>query len=155
MTSAVQVFREKFSTDIVGRGKILAERTLLRRLNRTDSAFVQVEVMHTLTIMDPYQYFKSYVPELILKMDHYDSTVSTMSYQSLKDIGEHGNTRAWQARIVFNTLRKNLFLSRNKLASLTEPDQRIKDKIDLVRWALKILGSQEIPRLPKEVINWL
>jgi len=58
-TAAVRVFQEKYSGEVVSNEKKRIEKILLRRLHRTDSPFVQVEIMHTLCQMDRYKYFKS------------------------------------------------------------------------------------------------
>jgi hypothetical protein len=60
-----------------------------------------------------------------------------------------------EARIVFETLRKTLFLSRNRLQDITTPNEALQNKLDLLRWSIKILGTQELKRLPQEVINLL
>ena len=73
MAAAVRTFKERFSHEIVAREKIFLEKILLRRLNRSDSAFVQVEVMDTLCRMDRYRYFEAMVPVLIQKLDHYNN----------------------------------------------------------------------------------
>ena len=88
--AAVRVFRQKYAADIVSREKIIVEKILLRRLDRTDSAFVQVEIMHTLIIMDRYRYFNSMVPILIQKLDHYNNAVNEVAYAGLNDIIETG-----------------------------------------------------------------
>ena len=153
--SAVRVFREKFSGEIFSREKLLVEKILLRKLHRAESAFVQVEIMHTLCLMDRYKYFASMIPSLILKLDHYNDTVNLMVYFALNEIIEIGHNRPREARIVFNNLRRILFLSRKRLAEVEEPNERLKQKLELVRWSVKVLGTQEIRRLPKEVINLL
>ena len=153
--AAVRVFKEKYSQEIFTKEKRTAERILLRRLNRTDSPFVQVEIMHTLCLMDRYKYFDSMLPLLINKMDHYNDTVNEMAFDGINNIIEEGNNRPREARIVFNTLRRQFFLSRLRLANLAEPDPRIVQKFQILRWTLKVLGTQEIRRLPKEVINLL
>jgi hypothetical protein len=153
--AAVRVFRERFSQETVSREKNITERILLRRLNTTDSSFVQVEIMHTLCLIDRYRYFKSMVPALLQKLDHYNETVNDMAYNSLKNVLAATASRSREARIVFNTLRKMLFLSRKRLADVTEPGPRLKQKLELLRWSVKILGTEELKRLPKEVINLL
>jgi len=60
-----------------------------------------------------------------------------------------------EARIVFNTLRKIFFLSRNRLQNITTPSTSLQEKIELLRWSIRILGTQELKRLPSEVINLL
>jgi len=155
MAAAVRSFKEVYAKEVFSREKRVIEKTLYRRLHRTTSAFVQVEIMHTLCIMDRYKYFNSMVPSLIRKLDHYNSTVNEMSYDALNNIIEIGHNRAREARVVFNALRKMLFLSRRRLADVTEPGTRLSQKLKLVRWAVKVLGTQELRRLPKEVISLL
>jgi hypothetical protein len=153
--AAVRVFKNNFCQVIFNRDKILAERTLLRRLARTDSPFIQVEIMHTLCKMDRYRYFDSMVPDLILKLDHYNDAVNMIAFDAINDLLASGNNRAQEARIVFNTLRRVLFLSRRHLAMISEPDARLTQKFQILRWAMKVLGTQEIRKLPKEVIDLL
>ncbi len=153
--AAVRVFREKFSQEIFSRDKILAEKSLLRRLNLSDSSFVQVEIMHTLCLMNRYKYFNSMVPALFQKLDHYNKTVNDLAFSSLSEILEKGSNKTSEARVVFNTLRKMLFLSRKRLAEVKEPDARLRQKIELLRWSIKILGTEELKRLPSEVIRLL
>ncbi len=153
--AAVRVFRQKYSGEVFRREKNLIEKYLLRRLNITDSSFVQVEIMNTLCVMDRYKYFSSMVPALLQKLDHYNSTVNELAYNGLTDIFEKGNNRAAEAKLVFNTLRKVLFLSRKRLANIKEPTPRLKQKLELLRWSIKILGTEELQRLPPEVINLL
>jgi hypothetical protein len=152
--AAVRVFKEKFANEVLSNEKVNIVRTLIRRLNRGDSPFVQVEIMHTLVVLDRYQYFESMVPALILKMDHYNSVVSDLAYDDIQEIIKNSfYTR--EARIVFDTLRKILFLSRNRLQHIVTPDHKLHQKIELLRWSIKILGTQELKRLPSEVINLL
>ena len=153
--AAIHIFRDKFSAEVVSTEKIQIEKILLRRFNRTDSPFVQVEIMSTLCQMDRYRYFKAMVPALIQKLDHYNSTVNEIAFDSLNKILDSGAKRPREARIVFNTLRKVLFLSRKRLANITEPGPKLTQKLKLLRWSIKILGIQEIDKLPKEVINLL
>ena len=153
--SAVRVFRKKFSSEVVSREKKIIEKILLRRMHRTDSPFVQVEIMHTLCQMDRYRYFKSMVPALIQKLDHYNAAVNETTFDSLNQIIKTGNNRNREARIAFNTLRKTLFLSRKRLATVKEPDAKLAKKLKLLRWSIKVLGNQELKKLPKEVINLL
>lgn len=153
-TAAVRVFKEKYANQVLSNEKANIIRVLIRRLNRSDSPFVQVEIMHTLIVLDRYQYFQSMVPALIQKMDHYNKVVSALAYQDLLEITQDSlYTR--EARIVFETLRKILFLSRNRLQNVTTPDVNLKQKLDLLRWSIRILGTQELKRLPPEVINLL
>ena len=155
MAGAVRVFREKYTNEVFAREKKIVEKYFLRRLNRTDSPFLQVEIMHTLALMDRYKYFDSMVPALILKLDHYNTTLNTLAYDALDDVIKKGNNRAREARIVFNTLRRVLFLSRKRLAEVTTPDDRLSQKLKLLRWSIKVLGTQELNRLPNEVLNLL
>ena len=153
--SAVKVFKEKYSREIAFREKKSIEKILLRLLNREDSPFVQVEAIHTLCILDRYRYFKPMGPLLIQKLDHYNSLINQMAFDYLNDLIKPSITRPREARIVFNTLRKVLFLSRNRLAQVREPDEKLSLKLKLLRSSIKILGNQELKRLPKEVINLL
>jgi hypothetical protein len=150
----VTVFKEKFANEVLSQDKPGILKVLIRRLNRSDSPFVQIEIMHTLVILDRYQYFDSMVPALIQKMDHYNPVVSQMAYMDLLDITKD-SIYPREARIVFDTLRKIFFLSRNRLQSVTTPDQNLQNKLDLLRWSIRILGTQELKRLPPEVINLL
>ena len=153
--AAIRVFKNTFSSEVVSREKKIIERALIRRLHRTDSPFVEVEVMHTLCQTDRYHYFKSMVPALIQKLDHYNDAVNEIAFDSLNQVIESGSNRNREARIVFNTLRKILFLSRKRMANVKEPDARLAKKLKLLRWSIKILGNQELKKLPKEVINLL
>ncbi len=153
-TAAVRVFKEKYADKVLSKEKPKILRILIRRLNRSDSPFVQVEIMHALVVLDRYQYFQSMVPALIQKMDHYNRVVSTMAYEDLLAITKD-SLYPREARIVFETLRKVLFLSRNRLKNITTPNQNLRQKLDLLRWAIRILGTQELKRLPSEVINLL
>jgi hypothetical protein len=155
MAAAVRAFKEKYALEVFSREKALVEKILLRRLDRTTSVFVQVEVMHTLCLIDRFKYFKIMIPTLIQKLDHYNDTVNEMANIALNDIIDRGNNRAREARIVFNTLRKMFFLSRKRLAGISEPNPRLSQKLKLTRWSIKVLGSQELRKLPKEVINLL
>ncbi|MDP2654464.1 MAG: hypothetical protein Q8Q08_10600 [Candidatus Omnitrophota bacterium] len=154
LAAAIRVLRTKYLDEIFYPGKKIVEKNLLRRLNLTDSPFVQVEIMHALCRMDRYRYYKTMVPALIQKLDHYNSAVNELAYESLNGL-TLGHERATEARIVFTTLRKVLFLSRRRLANITEPNTRLKQKLQLLRWSIKILGTQELNRLPKEVIHLL
>ena len=152
--AAIRIFRENFSEEVVGPEKNIFEKFLIRRFNRDDSPFVQVEIMNTLCRMDRYKYFGSLAPALIQKLDHYNSTVNEIAYQSLDELINSGNARRTrEARVIFETLRKVLFLSRKRLANITEPGPKLSQKLKLLRWSIKILGNQELNRLPKEVIN--
>ncbi len=152
--AAVRVFKEQYANEILAKEKPNVARILLRRLNRSDSPFVQVEIMHTLVVLDRYQYFEPMVPALIQKMTHYNKVVSQIAYDDLQDIVK-GSNRTREARIIFNTLRKILFLSRNHLADIQEPDDQLRQKLNLLRWSIKILGTQELKRLPSELIRLL
>lgn len=152
--AAVRVFKKKYANEVLSREKANILKVLIRRLNRSDSPFVQVEIMHTLVILDRYQYFASMVPSLIQKMDHYNPVVSNMAFGDLQEIVE-GSFYPREARIVFDTLRKILFLSRNRLQKVSTPDTKLSHKLDLLRWSIRILGTQELKRLPSEVINLL
>lgn len=153
--AAVRVFKEKFSSQVVSRERKIIEKILWRRLHRTDSPFVEVEIMHTLCLMDRYRYFRSLVPALIQKLDHYNSAVNDIAFDSLNQIIKAGSNRSGEARVVFNTLRKILFLSRNKLTTVKEPEPKLTKKLKLLRWSIKVLGNQELKKLPKEVISLL
>ena len=153
-TAAVRVFKQKYANEVLSREKPNVLRILIRRLNRSDSPFVQVEIMHALIVLDRYQYFESMVPALIQKMDHYNPVVRNMAYEDLLAITKD-SLYPREARIVFETLRKIFFLSRNRLRNITTPDEKLRQKLDLLRWAIRILGTQELKRLPSEVINLL
>ncbi len=155
IAAAVRVFKERYSGEVVSREKSRGERILVRRLKLTDSPFVEVEIMHTLCLMDRYRYFQSMVPALIQKLNHYNAAVNEVAFNSINDIVGLNNKRAREARIVFNTIRKMLFLSRNRLVNVTEPDEKLTRKLKLLRWSVKVLGRQELNRLPAEVINLL
>ena len=153
---AIKVFKEKYSHEVVSHEKRNIEKILLRRLHRTDSPFVEVEVMHTLCLMDRYRYFKSMAPALIQKLDHYNTAINEIAFESLSQLIESKNNRSrGEARVIFNTLRKVLFLSRKRLVNVTEPDARLTKKLKLLRWSIKVLGNQELKKLPNEVINLL
>ena len=153
--AAVRVFREGYSEEVVSREKRIVEKILLRRLNRTDSPFVQVEIMYTLCQMDRYRYFKSMAPALTQKLNHYNTAVNENAFSSLNKLIDTGSNRHQEARIIFNTLRKMLFLSRKRLEVVKEPDPQLSKKLKLLRWSIKVLGNQELKKLPKEVINLL
>ncbi|MEW5895769.1 MAG: hypothetical protein AB1650_08465 [Candidatus Omnitrophota bacterium] len=155
IAAAVRAFRKKYAAEIFSLEKASAENILLRQLSRSDSAFIQVEIMHTLCLMDRYKYFHSYVPPLIQKLDHYNAAINQSAYQAINEIISKGNNRSREARIVFNTLRKILFLTRRRLAKVTHPDGVLSQKIEILKWSVKVLGSQELRRLPKEVLNLL
>jgi hypothetical protein len=153
--AAVRTFSQKFCMEVVGKEKSYIEKYLLRRFAHSDSPFVQMEIMYTLCRMDRYRYFESMVPALIQKLNHYNPTVNEIAYEHLNVIIETGSNRPREARIVFNTLRKIFFLSRKRLENVTEPGPSLVFKLKLMRWAVKVLGIQELERLPSEVINLL
>ncbi len=155
MAAAVRVFKENHSREIFNKDKREAERVLWQRLNRTDSVFVEVEIMHALCVMDRYKYFKHLVPDLINTLDHYNRTVNEMAYASILEIIESGHNRPREARIVFNTVRRILLLERRELKDIKEVDKRLQQKLDLIRWSVKILGTSELKHLPSEVLNLL
>lgn len=153
--AAVRVFQKKYSEEVVSNEKKRIEKILLRRLHRANSPFVQVEIMYTLCQMDRYRYFKSMAPALAQKLDHYNTAINENAFNSLNKIIETGSNRQQEARIIFNTLRKILFLSRKRLAGVKEPSAQLAMKLKLLRWSIKVLGNQELKKLPKEVINLL
>ncbi|MBI5150130.1 MAG: hypothetical protein HZA28_05080 [Candidatus Omnitrophica bacterium] len=153
--AVIRVYKEKYSNEAVAREKVQMEKILIRRLKLTDSPFVEVEILHTLCLLDRYRYFDAMVPALIQKLNHYNAAVNAMAFDSLNDIIGQGNKRTREARLVFNTLRKMLFLSRNRLVNVAEPDPKLAKKLKLLRWSVKVLGSQELNKLPKEVISLL
>lgn len=155
MTAAIRVFRERYSEKVFNREKKVIERLLLRRYARSDSPFVQIEIMHTMIMMDRYKYFDSFIPHLVRKLDHYNSAVNDTAYDALDNIIKKGSNRSREARVMFNVLRKNLFLSRKRLAEVTEPGPRLSYKLQVLRWSIKILGIQELKRLPEEAVNLL
>ena len=155
MAAAVRAFNKRFATETVSTEKGSIEKLLLRRLNKTDSAFVDVEVMCTLCQMDRYRYFNSMVPALTQRLNHYNSTVNEMAFNCLDQLSQTSNNRAREARVVFNTLRKILFLSRKRLEKTTTPDTPLEQKLKLLRWSIKVLGSQELNKLPKEILHLL
>jgi len=151
--AAIRVFNNKFGEVVFAKEKILIEKTLLRRLALTNSVYVEIEIRHTLCKMDRYKYFESMVPLLLRRLDHYNKVVDDLAYVYIDDIIKTGQNRSREARIVFNTLRKMLFLSRKKLKDDPQGDERLKRKIELLRWSIKILGNQELQRLSPEVIQ--
>lgn len=155
VAAAIEVFRKKYAATLISDEKKNVEKILMRRLKRTNSPFVQVEIMNTLTFIDRYEYFKSMVPALIQKLDHYNDAVNALAFETLNNIIQSGQDRPREARIVFNTLRKVLFLSRNRLEDVIDPNSRVGQKLKLLRWSIKVLGNQELKKLPKEVINLL
>lgn len=155
IAAAVRTFNKNFSQEIVSKEKKRVIKTLLRRLNKTDSPFVQTEIMYALCRIDRYQYFKSMVPALIQKLNHYNSTVNDIAFYALDDLIASGNNRSREARVVFNTFRKVFFLSRRRLIKIDEPGPKLTKKLKLLRWSIKVLGNQELKKLPNEVINLL
>lgn len=155
IAAAVKVFKEQFASQTVAAEKNFFEKILVRLLSHDDSPFVQVEVMHTLVILDRYRYFKVMVPRLIEKMDHYNDAVCELAYDNLTALIHTSTSRTREARIIFTTLRKILFLSRNKLQYVQEPDEKLQKKLDLLFWTIKVLGTQELKQLPSEVIRLL
>lgn len=152
---ALRVFKEKYSREVVSNEKKIIEKILLRRLHRTDSPFVEVEIMHALCLMDRYRYFRTMAPALVLKLDHYNTAVNDIAFEHVNQLITAENNRSREARVIFNTLRKTLFLSRKRLMDVKEPDARLSKKLKLLRWSIKVLGNQELKKLPKEVINLL
>ena len=151
--AAVQVFRTLYAPQVVQRERLIIERMLLRQLEKADSVFVQVELMHVLILLDRYRYFDAMVPALIQKLDHYDVNVDEWAYKALDDIINTGSTRTREARIIFNTLRKTFFLTRKKLQDANPNEPPLKNKLSILRWSIKVLGTNELKNLPKEVIN--
>ncbi len=151
--AAVRVFRDRFAYQMVEKEKTITERFLLRELERAESVYVQIEIMHTLLVMDRYRYFDTMIPTLIQKMDHYEKYAAEIAYASIVHVNDLGNQRAREARIEFNTLRKIFFLTRRKLIDASDSDFRLRNKLELLRWAIKALGTEELKNLPKEVIN--
>ncbi|MBF0523409.1 MAG: hypothetical protein HQL24_10205 [Candidatus Omnitrophica bacterium] len=155
IAAAVRVFREKFSEDVVANDKTVTERILLRRFNASNSPFIEVEVMHTLCKIDRYKYFKSMVPALVQKLNHYNKAVDEIAYGAVNELIESGNNRPREARIIFNALRDMLFLSRKRLEGVQDPDEKLKRELNVLRWSIKVLGIQELNKLPKEVLDLL
>jgi hypothetical protein len=152
--AAIRVFKQKYGDEILSTEKAATIKVLLRRLARTDSPFVQIEIFHTLIVLDRYQYFESMIPALIQKLDHYNAVVRDLSYDDIQDIIKDDD-RTREARLIFNTLRKVFFLTRNRLNNVDTPDMKLKQKLSILRWAIKVLGTQELKRLPSEVIRLL
>ncbi len=151
--AAIRVFRTRFAAQTVTRERNIVEKLLLRQLEKSGSVYVQVELMHLLVLLDRYRYFDAMIPALIQKIDHYDATASEMAYESITDINESGTQRAREARIEFNTLRKVFFLMRKKLEGADSSQARLKMKLEILRWSIKVLGTDELKTLPKEVIG--
>jgi len=155
IAAAVKVFRERHVKELFIREKSLAERVLWRTLNRTDSQYVKIEIMHALCLMDRYKYFRMFMPILIDTMDHYSKTVNEFTYNAIDTIIKAQDPKRYEAKIVFNRLRRSFILSKNKIKSIKEVSPRLQKKLDLMRWSLKILGTQELRKLPWEVIDLL
>jgi len=151
--AAIRVFRTVFVPQIVMHERNIVERVLLRQLERVKSVYVQVELMHSLVMLDRYRFFDAMIPVLIQKIDHYDAVASEMAYKSVVDINSTGSQRAREARVEFNTLRKMFFLTRKKLDGASVDDPKLKSKLDLLKWSIKVLGTEELKNLPKEVIS--
>ena len=151
--ASVRVFRDKFASQLVSHERSIVERVLLRQLQRSGSVHLQIEIMHALVLMDRFRYFDTMVPLLIQKMDHYDPYVNELAYAALEDVNSSGAQRAREARIEFNTLRKIFFLSRKKLQASDPSDLKLRNKLQLLRWSIKVLGTEELKSLPPEVIS--
>ena len=152
--AAIRVFKQKYGGEILSTEKAAIIKVLSRKLNRTDSPFVQVEIFHTLIVLDRYQYFEAMMPQLIQKLDHYNIVVRDLAYDDIQDIIKDDD-RTREARIVFTSLRKMFFLSRNRLNNVQVIDEQLKKKLMVLRWAIKVLGTQELKRLTSEVIRLL
>ncbi len=150
--AAVRVFRDKFALQVVSHERIIVERVLLRQMQRVSSIYQQIEIMHTLVMMDRSRYFDSMVPLLLQKMDHYDVFVNELAFAALEDINAAVSPRTREARIELNTLRKVFFLSRKKLQNADPVEIKLRNKLQVLRWAIKILGTEELKTLPAEVI---
>jgi hypothetical protein len=155
IAASVRVFRERYVKELFLREKAWAERVLWRSLNRTDSQYVKIEIMHTLCFLDRYKYFRLFIPTLINILDHYNKTVNEFAYNAIDSVIKAEDPKRYEAKIIFYNLRKNLILSRKKLRNLKEVNPRLQKKLDLIRWSLKILGTQELRKLPSEVIDLL
>ncbi len=153
IAAAIHVFKNQFAEDMVATEKNVVEKVFLRLMSHEESPFIQTEIMHALIILDRYRYFKIMVPRLIEKVDHYNNAVSDIAYDNLTAIITESKARTREARIIFNTLRKILFLSRKKLEYVREPDEKLQRKLDLLFWSIKVLGTQELKDLPPEVIR--
>lgn len=155
LAAAIRVFKDQFADQSVTTEKAFFEKTLLRILSHEDSPFVQVSAMGALVALDRYKYFKIMIPKLIEKMDHYNDAVVDIAYDELTLFVNNSTARTREARIIFNTLRKTLFLSRKKLETIREADEKLQKKLDLLFWTIKVLGTQELKQLPVEVIRLL
>ncbi len=152
-TAAVVVFRQKFASQAVSKEKSIVERVFLRQLQRINSVYFQIEIMRALLIIDRYRYFDSMMPLLIQRMDHYEPYVNELAYAAIEDILSVGNQRPREARIVLNTLRKIFFLTRKKIAKEDPSQAKLRNKLQLLRWSIKVLGVDELKSLPPEVIS--
>lgn len=155
LAAALSIFRDEIADQAVGTEKSSYEKTLLRILAHEDSPFVQTQTMSALIALDRYKYFRVYVPKVIEKLDHYNEAVVDIAYDDLTVMISKSTARTREARIIFNTLRKMLFLSRKKLETINEPDEKLRKKLDLLFWTIKVLGTQELNQLPPEVIRLL
>ena len=50
---------------------------------------------------------------------------------------------------------QDFILSRKRLAEVKEVSIPLAQKLKLLRWSIKIIGTQELKKLPKEVIPLL
>ena len=155
LAATIRVFRQEFVKETVAMDKKSMERLLLQLLNRSPSPFVQVEAMDTLIAMDRYKYFRAMIPSMIQKLDHYNDTVNALAFDYLNQMIAQEPARSREAQIVFNSINKILFLSRNHLTNVKEPGPRLSQKIKLLRWSIKVLGTEDLNKLPKEVIGLL
>ena len=64
-TAAICVLTKNFVNDAIAKARNFIEKLILHRLNHTDSAFIEVESMYALVVLDRYKYFKIMVPNLI------------------------------------------------------------------------------------------
>ncbi|MBF0483948.1 MAG: hypothetical protein HQL25_04515 [Candidatus Omnitrophica bacterium] len=154
-TAALRVMNQDFVKTMVQSERQQYERKLLRNLSKSDSPFIQVETMYGICVANRYEYFDSMVPALIQKLNHYNTGVNLLAYENLNKLLLDGQNRPREARVVFNTLRKILFLSRIKLETITTPEPKLDRQLKILRWAIKVLGNQELQRLPREVIHLL
>ena len=153
--AAINIFKNRYAEEVVTKEKKRAERILSRKIKNTRSPFVQVEAMAALIRIDRYKYFKPLIPAMISKLNHYNEVVYTLSFDNLSFLIENENTRAREAKIIFNTLRKMLFLSRNHLGNTSEIQTQLANKLTLLRWSIKTLGNESLKKLPKEILNLL
>lgn len=155
LAAVIRIFRQKFSDQIVSDEKEAFDKILLRCLNRSPSPFVQVEAMCALIQLDRYKYFHIMIPLMIQKLDHYNKTVNETAFSYLNAILDQPPIRSREAQVVFDSLRKILFLSRNRLSEVKEPGPRLSQKLKLLRWSIKIIGTGDLDKLPKDVIGLL